>query len=120
MIYAYFASCRNLPADLEVYRPMFGWYSSMTPRRSMWRRRMVGIAASVAVIAGIAFTMIYRTSMAKERLYATYSGSYIIRDGVRINDIPLIINNLNEAERMADSITAMADRETRNLEQRIF
>lgn len=117
MIYDYYASRRNLPDDLEQYRPMFGWYSSMTPRRKYKYRKIAGIAASVAAIVGVAITMAHKSAVAKEQLYATYHGSYIIRDGVRINDIPLIINNLTQAEQMADSITAMAERETIDFEQ---
>ena len=58
-----------------------------------------------------------RGSSADERLYASYRGSYVIRDGQRIDDIQLIYSNLACAEQMADSLIDLADREARSIEQ---
>ena len=111
-IYDYYATHQGLPDDLERYRPMFGWYSAMSSpvrRRRPWPR-FAGIAAALAVLVVVGVVLVRSGSSADERLYASYRGSYVIRDGQRIDDIQLIYSNLACAEQMAD-------REARNIEQ---
>lgn len=118
-IYDYYATHQGLPDDLERYRPMFGWYSAMSSpvrRRRPWPR-FAGIAAALAVLVVVGVVLVRSDSSADERLYASYRGSYVIRDGQRIDDIQLIYSNLACAEQMADSLIDLADREARNIEQ---
>lgn len=118
-IYDYYASHPSLPDDLEQYRPMFGWYSAMSPvrrRRQPWLR-YTGIAAAMALLVVVGLAHVRSDINADERLYASYQGSYVIRDGRRIDDVRLIYSNLAGAEQMADSLIDLADREARSIEQ---
>lgn len=118
-IYDYYATHQGLPDDLERYRPMFGWYSAMSSpvRRRRPLPRFAGIAAALAMLVVVGVVLVRSGSSADERLYASYRGSYVIRDGQRIDDIQLIYSNLACAEQMADSLIDLADREARNIEQ---
>lgn len=113
----FFTSSRELPADLSPYREMFGWYAAIdksenalpspelkpAPRR---RRLMASLkkatwAAAVVTLfigAGKSF-LSYREQMNE---YALYEGSYVIRDGKKITDLRLIIDEVKEADRYAN------------------
>ncbi len=117
-IYTYYASHSELPGDLESYRPMFGWYAAITPqRRKRNRSKIAGIAAAIAVIVVAGVALIGQKNSSTDRLYASYKGSYIIRDGQKIDDISLIYANLACAELMADSIINQADQMAKRIEQ---
>lgn len=117
VIYNYYSTHGQVAPELEQYRPMFGWYASVSRQRFSYRRRYIAIAASLAVLVGVGVGLALHKSTAEDPLYASYQGSYIIRDGQRIDDISLIYANLTGAEQMADSLIALADREARHIEQ---
>ena len=117
VIYNYYSTRQHVAPELEQYRPMFGWYASVSRRRVSHRRRYIAIAASLAVLIGVGIGIALNQITAEDPLYASYQGSYIIRDGQRIDDIRLIYANLTGAEQMADSLIALADREARHIEQ---
>lgn len=73
-----------------------------TPRKSRFRLRRwqwISTAAAVALIVTVAVSFIQRREEPTE--YLVYSGSYIIRDGKKITDIPAILPELKKAERIA-------------------
>lgn len=122
-LYAYYGSSApgSLPADLEAYREMFGWYAGMGPRsagatrnrRPAWRHVWASAAAVVALVAlggaWIWFGSSKRSDM--NSVYASYDGSYIVREGVRTTDIRLIYATVAAAEQYADSVNRVADTE---------
>ncbi len=109
----------SLPDDLEQARAMFGWYAALgtagagcavKARRKNRRLRYAaaGVAALLVLAAAAAFWIMRSgTGGADETLnacYATYSGSYIIRNGERVSDIEVIYPELVAGEQLADSI----------------
>ena len=83
----------SLPADLESYRGMFVWYASLPstakPRRRLSGARIAaftGIAAAAAIAIGAGLSLINRNgrTSAADSAYASYAGSYIVRDGHKI------------------------------------
>lgn len=109
-LYDYFSG-KTLPPDLEQYREMMNWYASLAPRQQSAKKtrrlrlpRWAAIAASFAVIIAVAIPL-YRDYETRRDLLATYEGSYIIRDGVRYDYIPEIINELNEADAYVASVS---------------
>lgn len=117
-IYHFYALHRDLPDDLEQYRDMFAWYAGMQPRseRRSWRA-VAAAAAAVIMVAGIGLSVIITENSEQNNLYASYQGSYIVRNGQRIDDISVIYNSLAVAEQYADSILIEADREAVDLER---
>ena len=96
----------SLPADLESYRGMFGWYASLPstakPRRRLSGARIAaftGIAAAAAIAVGAGLSLINRSghTSAADSAYASYAGSYIVRDGQRIDEV-------SAAATLADSL----------------
>lgn len=124
-IYHFYAMHPALSDDLEQYRDMFAWYAGMEPKRTRrsWRP-VAAAAAAVLVVAGIGISAIISDNTEERRLYASYEGSYIVRNGQRIDDIQAIYNSLACAEQYADSIMIEADREAvdfeRNCEQTVI
>ncbi len=111
-IYRFFASAPQAAPELEPYRQMFGWYASLAPkpRRIVWYRHKAvaaisGIAASIALLAAIA-TFTLSGPETPDTLYASYTGSYIVRNGQRITDLRTIYPELIRAEKLVDSIAA--------------
>ena len=103
----------SLPADLESYRGMFGWYASLPstakPRRRLSGARIAaftGIAAAAAIAVGTGLSLINRNgrTSAADSAYASYAGSYIVRDGQRIDDIVVIYDEVSAAATRADSL----------------
>ena len=118
-LYAFFRNSPqgSLSAGLEAYRPMFAWYSALKVENngrkpSFWSRfRYAGVACvSVAIVVGASIILKNATSV-DNPLYAQYDGSYVIRDGCRINDMEQIFNSVLAAERLADSLETVAARE---------
>ena len=127
-LYRYFESSDNIAPQLKKYAPMFRWYAGgMTeplPQQPAVRQRsltstllrMTGVAAAVLLLAGAGYA--YHEHAIHQRLYATYEGSYIIRDGKMITDIDKILPELRQLEHEAskgalftDSIAEMTPEE---------
>lgn len=117
-IYHFYAVHSGLPRELEQYREMFAWYAGMKPRatRRSWHA-VAAAAAAVLVVAGIGLGVFISEKSEESSLYASYQGSYIVRNGQRIDDIRTIYTNLTIAEQYADSIVSEADREAADFER---
>ncbi|MBD5219108.1 MAG: hypothetical protein HDS72_02510 [Bacteroidales bacterium] len=125
-LYSFFsmAPAGSLEPDLEALRPMFGWYAGLQEaaatepvRRSWWirfRGRVIAGAAAAAVVAVMVTAGIglfgKKQPAATDSLYASYEGSYIVRNGVRTTDLAVIYATVAAAEHMADSLNRSADR----------
>lgn len=106
-IYAFFAGHRYA-GDLERYRPMFEWYSSLAAKKarrsnSVWFAA-AGIAAAVVLAGALSFSFFRSPPGVDDDIYASYEGSYVIENGVRITDVGLLYERLVQAESLADSI----------------
>ncbi len=131
-LYDYFAG-EKVDRRLEQYKPMFRWYAGgMTdplpaePPAAAGRARTLrmrilataGIAASVLLIGGAAIG--YHKHMEKERLYATYEGSYIVRGGKKITDLKAIMPELKRIERDAEAMACRSKNIGRMSPEEIF
>lgn len=105
----------TLPDDLESARRMFAWYASLPPSREGSTRGSRGIiprvlmavaAACVALVAVVSGVVYFRHDSTPEHAgpWASYSGSYIIRNGEQVDDIEIIYPELVAGEHLADSI----------------
>lgn len=98
---------------------MFGWYAEMGQHsaggsrnvRPAWRRVWATTAAVVALVAlgGAWIWFGNRDRSDMNSVYASYDGSYIVREGVRTTDIRLIYATVAAAEQYADSVNNIAD-----------
>lgn len=114
-LYRYYASTQpgSLPPDLENMRAMFAWYAGLSqkePEKACSSRRIyLAVAASVAVLAAIATGIVgfghFAPATPTTEPYATYSGSYVQRNGQRIDDIPVIYDDIVAAEQITDSLS---------------
>lgn len=106
-IYAFFARHRYA-GDLERYRPMFEWYGSLAAKNTRRRRPVwfaaAGIAAAVVLAVALSFSFFRPSPGVDDGIYASYEGSYVIENGVRITDVGLLYEQLVQAESLADSI----------------
>ena len=113
-LYEYFAG-NNVARRLRKY--MFGWYAGgmkgqlpdiwdaacKCPKaRTRWIRAAVSTAAAILLIAGV--TVAYVQYRQTQRLYATYEGSYIVRNGKKITDIKSILPELKRIEHEAQAL----------------
>lgn len=124
-LYAFFRASRagSLSPALEAYRPMFAWYDGLgrneerKPAVSFWNRfKYAGVACvSAVLVAGICFVA-KEASASENPLYAQYDGSYVIRNGKRVSDMDKILGTVMRAERLADSLESVAEREERLLD----
>ena len=96
---------KRLPDSLERMRPVmeaFGSTSEEKPQRaktvSIVRRALMGVAAILALIVGIA---IYSNYHEEQSLARIYGGSYVIENGRRIDDLSAIQDDIERA--LADS-----------------
>lgn len=96
---------KRLPDSLERMRPVmeaFGSMSEEKPQRaktvSIVRRALMGAAAMLALIVGIA---IYSNYNEEQSLARIYGGSYVIENGRRIDDLSAIQDDIEQA--LADS-----------------
>ena len=107
----YFRS-QDLPPAHQQLRYMMMFYDNRltepkavaepTIRRSRFHLRRwqwISSAAAVALIVTVAVSFMQRQQQPTE--YLVYSGSYIIRDGKKMTDIPTILPELKKAERIA-------------------
>lgn len=119
-LYAYF-SRTDIPADLEPYRPMFGWYASLgeetgegkdggaaagsdeSPSRvnilSLRPWQWLSIAAMLALLLSVGF--IFRSPSIPEE-YMAYEGSYIIRDGKKITDLRIVVPEIMRTQQLVN------------------
>lgn len=96
---------KRLPDSLERMRPVIEAFDSMSeekPQRaktvSIVRRALMGAAAMLALIVGIA---IYSNYHEEQSLARIYGGSYVIENGRRIDDLSAIQDDIERA--LADS-----------------
>lgn len=96
---------KRLPDSLERMRPVMEAFSSMSeekPQRAktvnIVRRALMGAAAMLALIVGIA---IYSNYHEEQSLARIYGGSYVIENGRRIDDLSAIQDDIERA--LADS-----------------
>lgn len=109
----------TLPADLESARTMFLWFDSLpaaaavprrrrSPRRSIWLAA-AGVAAAVMLAFSLSFFLVERSAGVQDQniggQYGIYSGSYIIRNGERVDDLPVIYDEIVATEHLADSLS---------------
>lgn len=112
-LYEFYSSASFLPGDLEQYRHMFSWYSSLpkTAEPHHGKRRWAyvgGMAAALAALVAVGAVLIANSSKFENRLYSAYAGSYVVHKGKRISDLSKIYGNIIRAERVADSISVLA------------
>lgn len=111
-LYSYFRRS-DLPADLEPYREMFGWYASLCPAKARrddkpalkllklksWQ--WVSVAACLALLFSVGF--IFRSpSEPMPDDYMAYEGSYIIRDGKKITDLRVVVPEIKRNEQLVN------------------
>lgn len=96
---------KRLPNSLERMRPVIEAFDSMSeekPQRAktvnIVRRALMGAAAMLALILGIA---IYSNYHEEQSLARIYGGSYVIENGRRIDDLSAIQDDIERA--LADS-----------------
>lgn len=112
-LYDYFTGSR-VASHLHKYKAMFEWYAGgmaapLPPvaepkgRRArtvpMWAKVAAGAAAAVLIVAGA--SVAYQRHAKTERMYAIYSGSYIVRGGKKITDLKVIMPELRRIEHEA-------------------
>ena len=104
---------RKLQADvLPGMRQLHRSAASATAPKSQALRQL----SPYSLLQGVA--LIGANNSSTDRLwYAPYKGSYIIRDGQKIDDISPIYANLACTELMADSIIDQADQMAKRIEQ---
>lgn len=96
---------KRLPDSLERMRPVMEAFGSMSEEKPQWaktvsivRRALMGAAAMLALIVGIA---IYSNYHEEQSLARIYGGSYVIENGRRIDDLSAIQDDIERA--LADS-----------------
>ena len=92
---------KRLPDSLERMRPVmeaFGSMSEEKPQRAKTVSALMGAAAMLALIVGIA---IYSNYHEEQSLARIYGGSYVIENGRRIDDLSAIQDDIERA--LADS-----------------
>lgn len=109
-LYAYYCGGQVDPS-LEQYRQMFGWYASLQSHERQRRRRYGAIAAGICFLAALAaaVALLIPVRADDNMAFAGLVGSYIIRNGVRCNDLPAIERQLEQAEQQADSLFEAAE-----------
>lgn len=116
-LYAWFAE-NDVPDEWQHLKQMFAWYAAgmpeqnneqqqtTTPRptrtHSVWLRWTVGTAAVVAVIVA---TMLRPES----EITSMYEGSYIVKDGVRYENMALIEEDIEATLQRADALEHRAN-----------
>ncbi|MDE7145982.1 MAG: hypothetical protein K2O30_07530, partial [Duncaniella sp.] len=117
-LYRYF-SRPVLPAEMEQYKDMFAWYSTLSSgkdtansptdaQKSDNRVRIlrllpwqwISVAASIAILLAIGFIFRPAGNSALSEEYMAYEGSYIIRDGKKITDLSIVVPEILRQEQM--------------------
>lgn len=118
-LYEYFRRSQ-LPPDLAPLRGLMAWYeggcagepchiapATSRRRRPIWSRAWMS-AASAAVLIALGITLLHLRAPAPESdtdsFAATYGGSYVIRDGVKITDPELIRDDILRAKEVSEKI----------------
>ena len=122
-LYAFF-SRPDVPEELEPYRRMFGWYSSLasageamqptdittalpaampTEKRPRFRLLRPWQWGAVAAMLALLFTVGFflRTPSIPEE-YLAYEGSYIVRDGKKITDLRIVVPEILRTQQVVD------------------
>lgn len=115
-LYAYFSQEKILP-DVEKYRTMMMWYASglsqysqptkrVAPKRRTFNLlRRITVAASVAIIATIGYSLYHTNTGENARLnelYEIYEGSYVVKNGVKCTDLTQILPEVMQNEKAAE------------------
>lgn len=117
-LYAYFRQNSGIAPDLMQYREMMNWYAALgqdtqkaavKPFRAKLAR-FKWVAAAVITLIAVAIPL-YRSYEQRQLLYATYEGSYIIRNGVKYTNVPSIISELQSSEKYVAEITNIYSRD---------
>ncbi|MBP2690557.1 MAG: hypothetical protein J6B44_01850 [Muribaculaceae bacterium] len=112
-LYAYYSRHR-VAADLARYQSMFSWYETLAAepaKKSGNRHRNLAAAATVAVLLTTGWMVIdfLRAGNSNFDACDLYAGSYIIRNGQKITDIDKIMPELQNADRLTDSVLCAAE-----------
>ncbi len=116
----YFAA-GNVAPDLAPMAEMMAWYNQLSDQGtsesaastrtasvakspSRWLARITAVAASVALIFALAWSMSL-SSGAEVPEDLAYEGSYVIVNGQKITDVSLIFDQLKWAESYAQSLS---------------
>lgn len=109
-----FALCNPMPADLEPMRAMLEYLdsgicnkkSNGSSRRKVVRRLSYAVAATMTGV--IAMSVGYALSTPRNDNEVIFAGSYVIRNNEKITDIDLIVDDLLEAEKTVERLSALA------------
>lgn len=125
MLYDYFRTTPDLPADLRRYGLMMGWLeegmpepavaASAAPRRRPFGQ-IIAIGASVAAMLAVVVTLGVGYSSRASEQYALYEGSYVVTNGHRETDLRTIMPRLQRTEALAEAAVSDASlREVANM-----
>lgn len=94
-------SRKELPRELEKYRPVFAAFGSMQADEGreaslvpIFRHAVCAVAAALLLLFGVWAYADYREDKALARLY---EGSYVIENGVRTDDLSRIQDDIRQA-----------------------
>lgn len=109
-----FSLCDPMPADLEPMRGMLqyldsgicGTRSAGYGRRKTIRRVSYAVAAVLTGV--IALSVGYKLSTPGNDYEVIFAGSYVVRNNEKITDIDLIVDDLLEAEKTVERVSALS------------
>ena len=113
----YYATARVAP-DLQRHRSVMLWMASGCPelparkRKEGWWRlvsaRFGRVASAAAVVALLVTAAVDVTTSRRslDELRQEYAGSYVLRHGERVTDLPTVIAKMNAAQTLAEQIEA--------------
>lgn len=119
-LYAWFAE-NEVPDEWQHLKQMFAWYAAGMPEQSneqqpttaprpphthrIWLRWAAGVAAVAAVVAVVVATMLRPES----ETTSIYDGSYIVKDGVKYENMALIEADIEATLQRADVLEHRAN-----------
>jgi len=117
-----FFSKNDIPEEMKKYKEMFQWYREgmRTPLPTKTQKQSkrlfpillrISIAAIVILVCGISLRLYIPKESSK---YSCYEGSYIIRNGEKITDLPTIMPILQKTMKEADEKEAYAENVIKN------
>jgi len=117
-----FFSRNDIPKEMKKYKEMFQWYregmkAPLPIKKHKQSKRLfpillrISIAAIVVLVCGISLRSYLPNESSK---YSCYEGSYIIRNGKKITDLPTIMPILQKTMKEADKKEAYAENVIRN------
>ena len=122
----FFASVPELPADLEQYREMFGWYAAGMPEEQPvaaekpssrilnWRPWIAWGAA--AAVAAVIITVGWNRRSSDEHSELMYADSYVIRNGIVITGADEVNPEIEAARIEMALLDKALDNETENID----